>query len=251
MSHIILISGFARSGKDTLAKALSFELQKREQCDTPVFKFADPLRRALKQALVSIGLDYIDPWTEDPETKALLRPLMVEFGKYARSINKDVFVNATLKDIEDARENSYVPLFPIIADLRYLNEIQRFRSWASNQRRETTIVRAHIGRQGIEAANDEEARSFADLDCNDMPDARWTFGAGDFDGIQRWAADIAEKVVAHKALISKPVVTASVPEHLTGTIKVPDNELLEQVLGIRLALERMDARIKRLEVGRG
>ena len=237
--YIILISGVARSGKDTLAKALSFEIQARTMCETPVLKFANPLRRALKASLLDVGIDYVDPWTEDAETKTNLRPLMVEFGRYCRSLNRDVFVNATLRDIERTLEDTLLPCFPIVADLRYLNEVQRVRSWASNQKHKTEVIRAQIGRSGMIAANEEEARSLADLDCNDMPDFQWSFDEADFDGIQAFAQRIATKLFGQPAIPTQPRAEAT-----------NDAQMLDAVIGLKLTIERMEARLKRLELNR-
>jgi len=280
-NSIITISGVARSGKDTLASSLVSEIYQTHGIDTKVFKFADPLKRALKVALLEVGIDYIDPFTEDEETKKLLRPLMVEFGKYCRALNKDVFVNATIKEIEKVRDLCPGPFIPVISDLRYLNEIQRVRSWASNQFTTTIVYRAHINRVGTYPANEEEERSIKALNFNDYPTSEWHFQSGDMEGIKGWAKRIASqacdgvkptstnigvpaepaKVAAYsqpnagtkawtdEEVFVKANVTATVPEY-TGKIVVPDNELLEQVLNIKLTLERIDARLKRLEVGR-
>ena len=192
-NSIITISGVARSGKDSLASSIVSEIYQTHGIDTKVFKFADPLKRALKVALLEVGIDYIDPFTEDEETKKLLRPLMVEFGKYCRALNKDVFVNATLKEIEKVRDQAVAPFIPVISDLRYLNEIQRVRSWASNQFTTTIVYRAHINRVGTFPANEEEERSINELNFCDYPTSEWHFQSGDMEGIKGWAKKIASQ----------------------------------------------------------
>ena len=115
--RIILISGYARSGKDSLANALEKQLAHRE----PVrVKFANVLKTALGVALQRIGLD-VDVFTEDEQQKQAIRPLLVEFGKFARSVDKDVFVKAAWKDICDLFQNGKGVV--IVPDLRYANEI--------------------------------------------------------------------------------------------------------------------------------
>ena len=184
---IIAISGYARSGKDTLANQLALEWGKHEQADFIVFKFADTLRKSLKDAFRTAGLAYVDPWTEDAEMKKNIRPLMVEFGSYCRSVNRDVWVNATLKEIERSMEAAHTPLIPIISDLRYLNEIQRVESWAKNLKTPRIVWHLHIEREDVVAANEEERRSVSELLMGHSPTFCETFKPGDVDGIAYWA----------------------------------------------------------------
>jgi len=189
IQSIILISGYARSGKDTLANALTERLAHRE----PVrVKFADPLKRAVQLVLNDLGLGHIDAFTEDEELKKILRPLMVEVGKCARTIDKDVFVKAAWRDISDLFQNGKSVV--IVPDLRYSNEIERFKEWA--QVCCWNVVHLRICRVGNEAANEEEMHSVCSLP---QADAYRTFTNGDFEGIKEWA----------KELCSNPFLPAS------------------------------------------
>ena len=213
--RIILISGFARSGKDTLANAIAKEMNETHHIQGRVFKFANPLKGSLQTAVQAVGLGYVDVWTEDSDLKAALRPLLVEFGKYCRSINRDVFVNKTLSDIEDAQRLSPLThIVPIISDLRYLNEIQRVRSWAMHQKVNTKVYWAHIQRMGIGSANEEEKRSLEELRQAGTPDTGFLFLEGDVDGITQWAKDIATK-------ICKPSEAKPLPCFINKTLAVP------------------------------
>ena len=180
IQSIILISGYARSGKDTLANALTERLAHRE----PVrVKFADPLKRAVQLVLNDLGLGHIDAFTEDEELKKILRPLMVEVGKCARTIDKDVFVRAAWRDISDLFQNGKSVV--IVPDLRYSNEIERFKEWA--QVCCWNVVHLRICRVGNQAANEEEMHSVCSLP---QADAYRTFTNGDFDGIKAWAKEL-------------------------------------------------------------
>lgn len=218
--RIILISGFARSGKDTLANALR---QRIGMHKTKVFKFATPLRQSLHQALAAVGLGTVDLWTEEPTLKAQLRPLMVEFGRFCRAQDKDVFVKATHGLIADDFRNGLE--VAIIADCRYLNEAQLTRK--VGQEAGLEVQRVNIRTHGVQAANLEEMTSMAALDDGDAADYDASFEMGDIQSIER-AAD-----------------------HLAGKGKSPHAELLDANIEVRLLLERMDARLKRLEVDRG
>lgn len=182
-NRIILISGFARSGKDTLADALKRRLQHVAPATT---KFALPLREALAKALKELGLHHVNVWTEDPAEKALLRPLLKEFGRYCRRLDKDVFVKATLQNVAALHVAGWRTV--LIPDCRYLNEAQLVRAWGHE--REIAVHRLHIVRSGNEAANDEEEQSIAELQLGDKADATSTFAAGDVDGIDLWAASL-------------------------------------------------------------
>jgi len=256
--RIILISGYARSGKDSLANALKRELEiyKRE---ARILKFANALKEALQAALNRVGLGHIDVFTEDDEMKKFLRPLLVEFGKFARKMDKDVFVKALIKDME-ALFCGGVEV-ALISDCRYLNEAMLLRAWAKDTG--SLITRLHIYRDGLDAANSEERYSIQDLNLFDRDFRERTFLEGDVDGIASWSKEIVEAdeiVKADRPRIHgmdapdlhalRYGVTARVSEHLTGKIVVQDNELLEQVLNIKLTLERMEARLRRLEINK-
>lgn len=173
---IILISGYARSGKDTLAKALIEYARTKESARV---SFATPLKRAVQLALNELGLGHVDAFTEDPKLKALLRPLFVEVGKAARAIDKDVFVKAAWKDICDLASGKELLVVP---DLRYSNEIELFRKWGEGVG--DTVKHIHISRSGNEAANQEEYESVKALPS---PDAAAMFMDGATSDIAEWA----------------------------------------------------------------
>lgn len=286
---IIAISGYARSGKDTLAKHIALEWGKHEQADFIVFKFADTLRQSLKHAFVTAGLDYVDPWTEDAEMKKNIRPLLVEFGAYCRTVNRDVWVNATLANIERSVEQAHTPLIPIISDLRYLNEIQRVESWAKNLKTPRIVWHLHIEREDVVAANEEERRSVSELLVGHSPTFCETFKPGDVDGIAYWAKRLVRpwgvtpewlqdgnheyaepnkgtKAWTHGAVFghSHNPTPATTEEQLKALwdeslcldesidrVSKRVDDANDRLISIGLTLERIDARLKRLEVDRG
>ncbi len=258
--RIILISGYARSGKDSLAINLKRELE-TEGFDPRVLKFANALKEALQAALNRVGLSHIDVFTEDEELKKLLRPLLVEFGKFARSIDKDVFVKALLRDLDSLFAGGVN--FGLISDCRYVNEAKLIRAWG--RERDYLVARLHISREGLQAANEEERQSIYELNNADRGFSERTFREGDLFGIEAWAQELvnAGKLPMPDWLkpinvgtIADPAKVAAYCQPNAGTEAWlnktdPTKELLEQIIGLRLQLERMDARIKRLEVGRG
>jgi len=128
---IIGVCGFARSGKDTFAEFFN--------CVEPKYKrfaFADALKEMLKP--VEEQLDY-------PE-KEIMRPLYVELGRLARSIDKDFWVK---KVMEKITENA------IISDVRYPNEVQAILDKGG--------VIVYIIRPDILPANKEEENSIGEI----------------------------------------------------------------------------------------
>jgi hypothetical protein len=232
IKRIILISGYARSGKDSLANALTKELAHLE----PVrVKFADVLKTTLSVSLQRLALD-VDVFTEDNAAKQAIRPLLVEFGKFARSVDRDVFVRAAWKDICDLFENGKTVI--IVPDLRYVNEFNLISEWAEMQCWVVTHLR--IGRMGNHAANDEELQSISALP---QADAVRVFAEGNLKGIEDWAEELCRN-------LSLPLGVASRLEIEAERGCVGEKELLDAVLAIRLTLERMDARLKKLEADR-
>lgn len=235
--RIILISGYARSGKDTLANDILWEFVNQNR-QAAITKFANALKAALQLALNDVGLGHINVFTEDTREKELLRPLLVEFGKYCRAKDKNVFVNKTIEDVDALLAQGKEAV--MISDCRYLNEAHLVRQFG--RAKGICVERVQIARVGTGPANEEEFQSIRELDFNDPGQEGWHFAEGDTDGIKAWAKRIAGTNLTEASLKPSP---------FTGEIKVPSNELLEQVLNIKLALERIDARLNRLEVDRG
>jgi hypothetical protein len=166
---LIMVSGYAGSGKDTLADLImDIVPEGRKSHWTDKFKFADQLKNALQDSLGSIGVD-VDVFTEDREEKAKMRPLLVEFGRFARSKNKDVFVNMMLADLD--KHTEWATEFEgmgwrfnetlVISDLRYLNELTLTAKWCKDNYYDLHTV--YIEKNGCEPANDEECDSLEEL----------------------------------------------------------------------------------------
>jgi hypothetical protein len=252
IKRIILISGYARSGKDSLANALTKELAHLE----PVrVKFADVLKTTLSVSLQRLALD-VDVFTEDNAAKQAIRPLLVEFGKFARSVDRDVFVRAAWKDICDLFENGKTVI--IVPDLRYVNEFNLISEWAEMQCWVVTHLR--IGRMGNHAANDEELQSISALP---QADAVRIFAEGDLAGIDAWAKELCRQPSLPmpdwlKEGQTSPKLTSSFHgpngepifiEHLVPHAD-PIAQLSQRMISLGVTLERMDARLKKLEADR-
>ncbi len=188
---IIAVAGFARTGKDTLANAILAECDAQEtEMGVGIAKFANSLKQALQDAFDALGVD-IDVFTEDPIVKAMLRPVLVEFGRFARSMDKDVFVKDVVNCIEETVAEEDEPSAIIISDMRYANEYDVLK--AACAKHGWVFVPIYIGRNGTGPANAEEASSFNEL--MDEKAGRFAkgnahylvFDEGDTQGIQAYA----------------------------------------------------------------
>jgi hypothetical protein len=193
--HIIGISGYARSGKDTLADALLNEFTFRNTV-TCKFKFATALRQGLSRAFLEVDLPFsVD--TEVDAEKTAIRPLMVEFGKFCRSRDKDIFAKKTIKAIEGYfRIGAQVA---IVSDLRYANEGELLHECA--KRNGWGYHHIDIERKGTFAANQEELDSIEAL-LDATYKESWFYGTSfsdrDISGINNWAAGIADNLVNNR-----------------------------------------------------
>jgi hypothetical protein len=124
-------------------------------------KFADALKHSLQASLNEAGVKS-DVFTEDTAKKTELRPLLVSFGEYCRSQNKDVWVDKVIENIntwadETVADSDSTGSVVLIPDLRYANEYQKLealcikRGWA--------YVPIYIERGGNVPANNAEAES--------------------------------------------------------------------------------------------
>lgn len=191
--HIVMaIAGYARTGKDTLANAIFDKSEdRRPEYFVLVTKFANALKQSLQEAFNEAGVD-VDVFTEDPAEKEKLRPLLVAYGEYARSKDKDVWVNMALEEIESFTETADEGYsLSIVADMRYANEYDRIEKECAS--RGWVFVPIYIGRVGKGPANAEETRSFHEmLDTgtrfSTVNSHYLIFEEGDVNGIAGFAA---------------------------------------------------------------
>lgn len=106
------ICGVARSGKDTMVKCIE-SLFPQLQCSQ--IALAQPLKEDMDGFLKArFG---ISAYTNNPEEKAIIRPLLVEYGRLKRTITKGAyFTNLAQQKVNDCWLNNKIP---IISDIRY------------------------------------------------------------------------------------------------------------------------------------
>jgi hypothetical protein len=157
MPTAVLITGYARAGKDTLAAGF---LDRAAVSTRPIahINFADVLKTAANSYLSSIGLFEEQHDFRLEAFKVRHRRFLVEAGTFARSIDRDVFA---IGFVEACRRWSGQGLDPLVvcSDLRYLNELMFVKTELADWR----VVTVRVDTTGIEAANEEEGKSIGEM----------------------------------------------------------------------------------------
>lgn len=142
--QIIGISGAARSGKDTLCRALMRVLWQEFGINAVRRSIAgDQVKKDLQELLLKNV--QIDSFTEDMTVKEEIRPLLVEYGKLMRNKTEGrYFIEKFVKE-ED--------VINIIPDIRYVEYLKDEAYWLKNEMDGFLIF---IERENVFDANDTE-----------------------------------------------------------------------------------------------
>jgi hypothetical protein len=141
--QIIGIAGAARAGKDTLCRALIRELVKRNILGVRKSIAGDTVKRDLHTLLMD-KLN-INSFTENNETKELIRPLLVEYGKLMRATTQGRYFIEQFQPENDA--------INILPDIRYVEYPKDEVQWLKDEVNGFLIF---VERKGIYDANDTE-----------------------------------------------------------------------------------------------
>jgi adenosyl cobinamide kinase/adenosyl cobinamide phosphate guanylyltransferase len=174
---IVLLSGYARSGKDTFAEGMT-----RYSVDIKRIAYADALKDAANEYARNLGLSVN---FHEETFKAQHRDTLVAMGRFARSIHRDVFV-FNLTEAAN-RERGHV----VVTDCRYLNEtivtkqiMGEVRGWR--------VVHLHIETEGVGPANEEEAASIREMLEGVIPDQTYVFKPNTAVTIREVGASVAK-----------------------------------------------------------
>ena len=174
---IVLLSGYARSGKDTFAEGMT-----RYSVDIKRIAYADALKDAANEYARNLGLSVN---FHEETFKAQHRDTLVAMGRFARSIHRDVFV-FNLTEAAN-RERGHV----VVTDCRYLNEtivtkqiMGEVRGWR--------VVHLHIETEGVGPANEEEAASIREMLEGTIPDQTYVFKPNSAVTIREVGASVAK-----------------------------------------------------------
>ena len=164
---LVLISGFARAGKDTLASGLlEWSTRPAEHIN-----FADALKEAGNHFLGYLQLQG-DFFRED--FKVENRKFLVDAGTFARSIDRDVFARHFANWCPVMKHPDNVsPETVVCSDWRYVNELRVCQDvlWELGWRVRTI----HVATAGIGPANDEELDSLAEIRSTHLFDQEFIF----------------------------------------------------------------------------
>jgi len=172
MNKVILITGYARAGKDTLAEGIALAASK------PVLhvNFADSLKQACDgyMQFLQIGGSGASKTFRNEAFKVKHRDFLVSSGMFARSIDRDVFAHAfTRQCIRDAASHPGEDVTIVCSDWRYMNELTIVRyalgeaGW--------NIFTVQIDTVGLHAANEEEGKSIGDIVRNTPINLNYSF----------------------------------------------------------------------------
>jgi hypothetical protein len=170
--HVIGISGFARSGKDTLARFLASELRNLG-LNVKILSFAFPLKKDMDSFCMSkFG---ISAFSEDSELKAKIRPLLIAYGACQRQLTEGKYwLNKLKVEVDNFFSNNGNVV--IVPDLRFkefkFDEFDLIKSYSGN-----TIVTVsktlECGKQNS-AAHESELKNFPFFLKNSNLNIDWT-----------------------------------------------------------------------------
>ena len=147
MNRLIGVSGFARSGKDTLYQR-SKNLLEKEGKKAYRFAFADALKEECDQFLKdNVG---ISAFTEDTKEKELIRSFLVTYGtEIRRKLDENCWIKKITQPIIDKLNEGY---FVFVTDVRFKNEAHWIKINGG------FVV--NVSREGVGPANHEEHRQY-------------------------------------------------------------------------------------------
>ena len=164
---LVLISGFARAGKDTLASGLlEWSTRPAEHIN-----FADALKEAGNHFMDYLGLEG-NFMTED--FKCENRDALVAMGRFARRLDKDVFARHFANWCPVMKHHDQVsPETVVCSDWRYINELRVCQDILWEKGWEVRTVYVSTAGQG--PANDEELDSIAEIRAGHSFDQEYIF----------------------------------------------------------------------------
>ena len=145
---ICLLSGYARTGKDTFFDLLQ-QVAKEDNNDIfSGFSFAHELKKDLAPLVEEMGIDIFNPTDEQ---KKIIRNLMIAYGCAWREID----INHWVKKVDAKIDTLIEGTIPVIRDTRFISEVQYFLNKYGRQ----NILLVEIVRNGAPTPPDEELKN--------------------------------------------------------------------------------------------
>ena len=184
---LVLISGYSRSGKDTFADGMLLP-NLRNADFTYKVAFADQLKEIADEVLGLANLRHSlkDTFYND-NFKVKNRQVLVHLGVAMRSIDPNVWVDLALRrsNFPSAIETAGANV--IVTDWRYLNEYRR----AAELMPDFKVITVYIETAGLHPANEEEAKSIAEIKRDLVWDYEFYFSPNSQDAILKQGAHLS------------------------------------------------------------
>jgi len=164
---LVLITGFARSGKTTLAEGIVAGAKSQ----VSHFNFADALKQSCDAWMASLDIGEADSENSfyNEEFKLRHRGFLVTAGEFARTLDPDVFARSVIRHCDMrasycADEN--IDCVVVCSDWRYLNEF--YAPFLELSLDGWQIVTIHIETVGVIPANEVEGTTIGQI-IRDIP----------------------------------------------------------------------------------
>jgi hypothetical protein len=164
---LVLIAGYARAGKDTLASGILEWSQRPAEH----INLADSLKEASNHFLDYLGLDGS---FFNEQFKCDNRDALVNFGKFARRLDQDVFARHFANWCPVMKHHDQPsPETVVCSDWRYINELRVCQDilWEKGWKVRTI----YVATAGVGPANDEELDSIAEIRASHLFDQEYIF----------------------------------------------------------------------------
>ena len=185
--NAVLICGYSRAGKDTLADGMLLPNLKNLNLTYKV-AFADQLKEIADEVLGLANLRHsLKDTFHNDNFKVKNRNALVHLGVAMRSIDPNVWVDLALRrsNFPSAVETAGANL--IVTDWRYLNEYRRAKELLPDFK----IYTVYIETVGLLPANEEEALSIAEIKREIPWDFEFYFSPNNADAILKQGSNLS------------------------------------------------------------
>lgn len=167
----IALSGKANSGKDTVGNFIRQILQENQDANPAKFAFADPMKKIILEMFPQLNPEFLfgpsklrntiipGAFTED-EQPLTIRQLLLDLGKFGRKYSVDIWINATISNVENHLNQSGMPI-GIITDVRFTNEFYKLRDSGFK------VIRI------IRPGNDVNINDISEIDMDQVPNSQF------------------------------------------------------------------------------
>ncbi len=197
---LIGVSGYARSGKDTLTGNVIRFLETKG-IRARQFSFANYLKQDLRDLCLSKF--NIDSFTENTEEKTLIRPILISYGETARNISKGTYWWKLVKsEVDNAFKNNEIDV-AIVSDCRFYeyegqDEIDFIKSYneTSNYPFKVDNLLVTVKQRGCKPAHISEAKNTPKIEAASDNVISWPyFGDDQIERSEKYCEELYANIV--------------------------------------------------------